>query len=187
MDRQRRDGRCAAHGRKLIYSGHDKRRDHTDSPDALVMMSVEVKERTLEFTSPEDFPYDDVIVDDLRGMGRETLRHFAYVYVSKPTGKWVWLTTLDRDESWREDKKFDRARGHDVPVLMAPKSHLRPADQLEQLLYPHKLLDVVDGDCGLFVAGGGQVERRAGAHAPAGGKAPSGERGAEEANRQRLG
>lgn len=149
-----------AHGKKLVIAKHNKNTDHVETPDAVALVSVEVKERSLQFTSPEDYPYDTVIVDDLRGLGREKLKHFAYVYRSKPTGAWVWLCSLDRDDSWTTATTFDRGRGHEVPCLYAPKRHLRPASQLIELLFPHSHLDLVDGNTAMFVIGGGEVETR---------------------------
>lgn len=158
VDDLRAAGRSAAHGRKLVITGHNKNTDHCETPDAVVLMSLEIKERSIAFTCPEDYPYETVFVDDLHGMARENLRHFAYVYKSKPTGKWVWLSALDRDETWTEEVVFDRGRGHEVPTLVAPKSHLRPAQELIKLLYPHTLLEMVAGDTGLFIQGGGESE-----------------------------
>jgi hypothetical protein len=156
----REAGRSAAHGKKIVVKVHNKNKDHVETPDALGLFSLEIKERSLTFTSPEDYPYDTVFVDDMRGLGRERLQHLAYIYISKPTGEWVWLTPLDRDNSWKEQTVFDRGRGHDVPTLVAPKKFLRPASQLTDLLYPHHYLDLVDGDAGLFLSGGGEIEQR---------------------------
>ena len=171
----RHAGRCVAHGKKLVIKSHNKVKDHVESPDAVALLSVEIKERSMAFTCPEDYPYDTVFVDDLRGLGRENLHHFAYVYVSRQTGKWVWLTPLDRDDSWTEEVAFDRGRGHEVPILVAPKSHLRPAESLIHLLYPHLYLDLVDGAADMFITGGGEVEEReryvAKTHPDAGGRA----------------
>ena len=153
-------GRSVAHGKKLIVRVHNKNTDHVETPDALGLFSLEIKERSLKFTSPEDYPYDTVFVDDMRGLGREQMHHLAYIYISKPTGGWVWLTPLDRDKSWKEQTVFDRGRGHDVPTLVAPKKFLRPASALIDLLYPHHYLDLVDGEAGLFLSGGGEVEER---------------------------
>lgn len=184
---RRKDGRSVAHGKKLVIKNHCKVKDHVESPDAVAMLSVEIKERSLSFTCPEDYPYDTVFVDDCRGLGRENLAHFAYVYVSKPTGKWVWLTPLDRDKTWTEEVTFDRGRGHEVPVLVAPKAHLRSAASLIELLYPHQLLDLVDGETDCFVCGGGEVEEReryvAKTHPDAGGRAAK----AKGPSRKRLG
>jgi len=174
VDSLRAIGRAVAHGLKLRIKKHCKVNDHVESPDACLLLSVEIKERSLSFTSPEDYPYDTVFVDDCRGLARESFGHFAYVYLSKPTGQWVWLSVLDRDETWTETTTFDRGRGHEVPVLVAPKGHLRPAQQLIDLIYPHHFLDLVDGETGAFVSGGGEVEEReryvAKTHPDAGGR-----------------
>lgn len=156
----RRLGCSVAHGRKVVVRKHDKNRDHCENPDAVGLFSIEIKERSLEFDDPDSYPYDTVFVDDLRGLGKERVPNLVYVYISRPTGQWVWLTILDRDDTWSEGKTFDRGRGHEVPVLIAPKSALRPAETLIELLYPHLLLDLVDGDTTLFRRGGGATERR---------------------------
>lgn len=181
VESMREAGRSAAHGKKLVVKVHNKNTDHVETPDALGLFSLEIKERSLKFTSPEDYPYDTVFVDDMRGLSRERLQHLAYVYVSKPTGEWVWLTSLDRDDSWKEQVVYDRGRGHDVPTLVAPRRFLRPARQLIDLLYPHDYLDLIDGETGLFLSGGGEAEEReryvAKTHPDAGGRnqSPAGE------------
>jgi len=160
VDAQRAAGRSAAHGKKLLLTNHCKVNDHCGTPDAAVLLTVEIKERNLKFTCPEDFPYDTVFVDDLRGLGREFIRPFAYVFLSSVTGHWVWVTPLDRDSSWTEETVKDNTRGHDMGMLVAPKHHLRPAEELEKYLYPQEFLEFVDGDTALFVRGGGEVEVR---------------------------
>lgn len=175
VDQLRNLGLSVCHGKKLVVKHHDSKVDHVESPDALGLFSVEIKERSLAFNSPADYPYDTVFVDDCRGLAQEPFRNLIYVYVSRPTGKWVWLTILDKDESWGEQVTHDRSRGHDVPVLVAPKKHLRPAKELTGLLFPHLYLDLVDGHTSLFVSGGGETEERdryvAKAHPDAGGRA----------------
>ena len=160
VDTHRLLGLSVAHGRKVVLTKHDKHKDHCGNPDAALLLTVEIKERSLTFTNPEDFPYDTVFVDDLRGLGKETLRPFAYIFLSKTTGKWVWITPLDKDETWTEKVVRDSTRGHEMGMLVAPKAHLRPAEELQSYLVPHGLLHVIDGDTSLFVAGGGQVENR---------------------------
>lgn len=177
VDDLRSLGRAVAHGKKIVVKKHCKRTGHVESPDAVGLFAIEIKERSLSFTSPATYPYDTVFVDDVRGMGMEanTFPNLIYIYKSKPTGKWVWLTILDRDESWTETTTYDRGRGHTLPVLQAPKSVLRPAESLIELLYPHAYLELVDGDTELFLSGGGEVEEReryiAKTHPDSGGRA----------------
>lgn len=153
-------GRSVCHGKKIRVKSHCRRTGHVETPDALALVSIEVKERSLSFTSPEDYPYDTVFVDDLRGLGMEPYKNLVYVFRSKPTGQWVWLTMLDRNCEWTEETTHDRGRGHAVPMLVAPKRFLRPAEQLIELIYPHCFLDLVDGDTNCFLHGGGEVEER---------------------------
>lgn len=160
MEAQRASSLAAAHGKKLVLTKHCKVKDHCATPDAAVLLTVEIKERNLSFTSPEDFPYDTVFVDDLRGLGKETLAPFAYVFVSQKTGAWVWITPLDRDESWTEQVVRDTTRGHEMGMLVAPKKHLRRSEELQNYLVPHHSLELIDGDTSAFVVGGGEVEER---------------------------
>lgn len=174
VESMRDAGLSVAHGKKLVISKHDPRKDHVETPDALALFSVEIKERSLSFNGPDDYPYDTVFVDDLRGLSKEPYRNLVYVYLSRPTGNWCWLCMLDRTSEWQEAVTHDRARGHDVPVLTAPKRFLRPAEQLVNLIYPHLYLGLVDGDTSTFLSGGGAAEEReryvAQTHPDAGGR-----------------
>ena len=174
VDDLRSLGRSVAHGKKIRVKHHCRKTGHVETPDALGLFSFEIKERSLSFHTPDDYPYDTVFVDDLRGMGMEGFKNLIYIYKSKPTGQWVWLCILDRDESWTETVTFDRGRQHEVPVLVAPKAHLRSSESLIELLYPHLYLDLVDGNTDCFLSGGGEVEEReryvAKTHPDAGGR-----------------
>jgi hypothetical protein len=157
---QMRDRNCAiAHGRKIVAKNHCKQTGHVDTPDAAAVVGIEIKERSCAFTDPKSFPYDTVFVDDLRGMSKEQHRNLIYVYVSKPTGAFVWLTILDRNDEWKNGVTFDKGRQHEVHVLEAPKSALRHADELMSLIYPLHLLELIDGETGAFRSGGGATEK----------------------------
>ena len=160
VEDMRESGRSAGHGSKLVIMNADKNTIHTEAPDAVGLVGIEIKERNLRFTSPEDYPFDTVFVDDLRGMRQEQYRKFAYVFVSRLTGNWVWLSPLDQDDTWTREATFDSTRQHKLPMLVAPKRHLRPASQLVSLLFPHKYLGLVDGNTDFLRAGGGQTQER---------------------------
>jgi hypothetical protein len=156
----RTQGLCVGHGKKIVVAKANPKTIHVETPDAVCLFSVEIKERSLSFTSPKDYPYDTVFIDDIRGMEREPYKHLIYVYMSRPTGQWCWLTTLDRTDEWQEATTFDRGRNHEVKVLACPKKFLRPATQLTNLIFPQSFLDLVDGDTGFLCGGGGETERR---------------------------
>jgi hypothetical protein len=142
VEAQRASRLAVAHGKKLILTKHCKVNDFCGTPDAAALLTLEIKERNLTFTSPDDFPYDTVFVDDLRGLGREQLSPFAYVFVSRKT--------VVRDTT----------RGHEMGMLVAPRKHLRRSEELQKYLVPHHSLELIDGDTSAFVVGGGKAEER---------------------------
>lgn len=145
---QRDRGLAMAHGVKLVLPDHNPRKDFCPTPDAVAAVALEIKVRSLTFTSPDDFPYPTVFVDDLNGLSRVT--PFAWVYISQKTGAWVWLSSLDRDDSWEEQTVWDSMRGFNVPTLVAPSRFLRHADRLCELLFPAESLQWVEGETGGF-------------------------------------
>ncbi len=145
---QRDRGLAMAHGVKLVLPDHNPRKDFCPTPDAVAAVALEIKVRSLTFTSPDDFPYPTVFVDDLNGLSR--VAPFAWVYISQTTGAWVWLSSLDRDESWEEQTVWDTMRGFNVPTLVAPSRFLRHADRLCELLFPAESLQWVEGETGGF-------------------------------------
>jgi hypothetical protein len=148
VETQRGRGLAMAHGVKLVLPDHNPKKDWCPTPDAVAAVSLEIKVRSLTFTSPDDFPYPTVFVDDLNGLSRAT--PFAWVYISQSTGAWVWLSSLDRDESWEEQIVWDSMRGFNVPTLVAPSRFLRHADRLCELLFPAESLQWVEGETGGF-------------------------------------
>lgn len=151
-------GRAIAHGRKLVLPEHNPQKDFCPTPDAVAAVAIEIKLRNLKFSSPSDFPYDTIFVDDVTGL-RRAEAPFAWVYVSKITGLWVWLCSLDRDDSWKEQIVHDGMRGFAMPTLVAPTRFLRPAEQLCSLLFPADNLQWVEGESGAFSAEGEVTDR----------------------------
>lgn len=160
VERLRTEGYAVAHGRKIVLTQHDSVRDHCGTPDAAAVLVLEIKERKLRFTGPEDYPYPTVFVNATRSLEMDPYRPFAYIFVSTVTRSWVWLTPLDRDSTWKETTVTDTTRGHDMGMLVAPKKFLRPARQLIDFLVPHHLLEGIDGDTECFRRGGGKTEER---------------------------
>lgn len=140
---------AAAHGQKLVLPNHNPLKDFCPTPDALALVQLEIKCRSLTFTCPEDFPYATAFLDDEHGLSRGP-EPFAWVLLSKPTGSWVWASSLDRTPEWKFETVYDSLRGFNIRALVAPKSALRPADQLLRLLYAADGLQYVEGEMGAF-------------------------------------
>lgn len=139
-ERARGFGLAVRHGKKKVAVNHNRFTDHTDTPDAYAIVGIEIKERDLRFTCPADYPYDTVYVDDMLGLSRDAHRPMVYVFLSKATGRWVWLTILDQDDSWKVRETRDGTRGHPMKVLEAPKRFLRPANTLAKVILPERLV-----------------------------------------------
>lgn len=166
VDARRTEGLAVAHGVKLILPSHNPREDFCPTPDCVATFQLEIKVRGLTFTGPEDWPFTTVFVDDLQGLSRGACP-FAWVYLSKSTGQWVWLCSIDRDDTWREETVFDSMRGFSVPTLVAPRRFLRPADQLLRIIYRADQLGWVEGGTGAFGPGDKADDR---SHPDAGGR-----------------
>jgi len=151
VDSARGHGAAVAHGQKVVLPGHDPRKDFCPTPDAVALVQLEIKVRSLTFTCPEDFPYPTVFVDDEHGLSKGP-EPFAWIFLSKPTGAWVWTSCLDRDDEWSFQKVYDSMRGFTVSTLVAPSGCLRPADQLLRMLFPGDGLQYVEGEMGAFRA-----------------------------------
>lgn len=147
-----------AHGKKLVLPNHDPRSDFCPTPDAVACVALEIKVRSLRFTSPDDFPYPTVFVDDASGLSKGQ-QPFAWVFVSKPTGGWVWASALDRDEEWQFQTVWDSMRGFNVSTLVAPSTCLRRSDELLGLLFPESGLQYVEGEMGAFRGGEQKADR----------------------------
>lgn len=149
VEKARSQGRAIAHGRKIVLPDHNPKKDFCPTPDCVAAVQIEIKLRGLRFTSPDDYPYSTVFIDDMHGLAHAD-PPFAWVFVSKPTGKWVWACSLDWDDSWGEQNVYDAMRRYNVPMLVAPKSCLREPDQLLRLFFGSDGLQWVEGETGCF-------------------------------------
>ena len=145
-------GRSVAHGKKLLPADLSlEQRTFCPTPDCAALVAIEIKERNLSFTCPEDFPYDTAIIDEVEGIKKTTAHPFAWVLVSRLTGRWVWVACTDRNESWTHEKLHDSERGFSAEFLLVPKTHLRKSSDLMKIIYPSSELALIDGDTSLFV------------------------------------
>ena len=146
VETMRDDGAAVAHGIK----DSNCRGAKCLSPDAVALVRVEIKQRDLRFTCPEDFPYDTAFLRNMAGESEEPTLPMLYVIRSAPTRAWVWVFGPDRDESWTVSTVRDNTRGHCVTTLSCPKSCLRHSDSLLPWLIRHDLLRHIDGDTSAF-------------------------------------
>jgi len=81
-----------------------------DEPDLLWEgRIIEVKSRKLYFTSPEDFPYDTLLVDTVNGWSAKERKPTEYVCVSTETGQIICLGG-ETHHLWGQNQRYDHTR-----------------------------------------------------------------------------
>jgi len=90
---------------------------------------LEIKGRSLRFTSPDDYPFKTAYVGSVRRWSQRTVLPCAVVLLSEPTGNWVVAPTLLRHE-WVVERSRDHVRGFDEESYACPTEFLLPAEWL---------------------------------------------------------
>lgn len=101
---------------------------------------LEVKSRTLSFTSRDTYPYPTVLLDTVRGWAEKEKKPDLYVIVSQPTGC-IMAVDARRMTSFPVETRTDRSRNHTDQWYACPKSALRPHSWMEGYLQALLLTD----------------------------------------------
>jgi hypothetical protein len=84
---------------------------------------IEVKSRTLSFTSRADYPYSTVLLDTVRGWQAKDKKPDIYVIVSQPTGAILALDARKMGD-FPIEEKTDYSRKHLDQWYICPKTAL---------------------------------------------------------------
>jgi len=90
---------------------------------------LEVKSRSLPFSTPESYPYPTAYVCSARKWKLKERRPLATCLVSQATGAVLCIPT-ESSSTWQEQGTCDSVRGITYPVYTAPKEELRDFDWL---------------------------------------------------------
>lgn len=151
VNEMRDSGAAVAHGKKIVQPKFDPAGEKCQSPDAVALVRVEIKQRDLKFTCPDDFPYDSAFVQNIGNESADKTMPLIYVLRSAPTRCWVWVLGADRNDEWKESNVRDTTRGSIVRMLSCPKMHLRSSESLLPFLIKHDLLQLIEGDTTAFL------------------------------------
>lgn len=151
VEEMRDEGAAVAHGKKIVQPKFDPRGEKCQSPDAVALVRVEIKQRDLKFTCPGDFPYPSAFVQNISNEAADRCSPLIYILRSAPTRCWVWVLGADRNEEWDESNVRDSTRGSVIRMLSCPKHHLRTSDSLLPFLIKHDLLQLIEGDTTAFL------------------------------------
>lgn len=115
--------------------------EYADVTDILVKAAgsstermVEVKSRSLHFTSPEDFPKAEPFVDTVSAFDRHAEMPYAYVFVSQQTRAMVAVHVRTTRPTWKIIAKADGGRGFPQRYYACKRSDLRPFGALVDAL-----------------------------------------------------
>lgn len=152
VNSQKAAGLAVAHGVRGVVEGV-KWHERVQIPDAVGLFRLELKTRSIAFTTPDDFPYDTVFVCNARQRHKDITDPIAYIIQSKPTGCWAWILSTDESDDWVTRFVTDTRGRERVLTLECPRSYLRPAHTLQKFLLKHEQLEFVDGDTSVFGEG----------------------------------
>jgi hypothetical protein len=97
------------------------RNDFADSGDIEIRQRVEVKQRFLQFTSLEDYPYSTVIVDEKYKIDRIPKGQlWGYVVVNQDC-TYACLIKTNTHDKWKIKEMFDRKDGQYRSFYVCPK------------------------------------------------------------------
>ena len=100
-----------------------------DEIDLLVNgLPVDVKSRTISFTSQEDYPYPTAFVDTVSGWEAKKRKPVAIILYSEPTGGTLVIRPSTRD-SWTSQRRFDRDAGYSDDFYLVNKELLTSLDE----------------------------------------------------------
>ena len=98
---------------------------------------IEVKSRPFKFTGPHDWPTPRLpaFLDTTKKWDARSMKPFAYVFISKPTGNMVATCSKGPARGrWGKTKRFDRVRKFHEEFYTVGRDHLVTMDVLVEAL-----------------------------------------------------
>ena len=108
-----------------------------DSFDFIIEdLPFEHKSRNIEFTCPQDYPYDTVFIDTVKGWDQKAIKP-SYIFTSKTTGCMLWLPAM-YSEKFTKVTKFDRVRNINEEFYVIDPKYLQHISTLLKKLKRNK-------------------------------------------------
>lgn len=85
-------------------------------------MGIEVKGRTLSFTSVRDFPFPTIFVDRVNKADASTVR--CYVSINSAGTHFAAILSSTKD-LWVQKQRYDNVKGHTLNVYECPKQLIK--------------------------------------------------------------
>lgn len=104
----------------LLRGDSKDRKLFRDEGDIKVVQRVEVKHSSYPFTCENDYPFDNVIVDEAYKVDGRIRSLLGYVTLS-PCGKYIALIRATTNKEWIKRTLFDKAQNRECEFYMCPK------------------------------------------------------------------
>jgi hypothetical protein len=109
----------------LVRPSFELRNDYADAGDIEIRQRVEVKHRSIKFTSATDYPYETVIVDEKFKIDRISRgRLWGYVIVNSECTH-ACIVKPETWGYWTVQSMYDRKDKQDRDFYVCPKEHCR--------------------------------------------------------------
>lgn len=108
-----------------IAQSEEETREFTKNDKDLLVNGkyLEVKTRSITFTTPDSFPYPTAILETVQGWQAKATKPFAILLVSRPTGR-VLVVDGATQPDWTINRDFDSRRKVSFTNYHADKSQL---------------------------------------------------------------
>ena len=104
---------------------YEDRKEFTDSADLYYLAPIEVKQRDIEFTDENDYPYPTVYIDTLKAYARKKTATYAYVIWNKQLTHAIWINVTATWEHWQKRRYHNEQRHHPVDIYEIPVKHVK--------------------------------------------------------------
>lgn len=105
----------------VVRPDFESRNDYADHGDIEIRQRVEVKHRSIDFTSVDDYPYPTVIVDEKYKVDRiPRSKLWGYLIVNRQ-GTHVCCVKPDTQAQWLVESKHDNKDGQRREFYVCPK------------------------------------------------------------------
>ena len=101
-----------------IRPNEQERMKYMDEGDLLVTMPVQVKERSIDFTCCDDYPYETIFIDEAYKIKKDT---FMYVVVAK-SKKYAAIIRRETMPRWVDESVYDKYQKRTCNNKACPKS-----------------------------------------------------------------
>jgi hypothetical protein len=96
--------------------------DYSDDGDLEILQRIEVKQRTFDFTSKDNFPYPTLFVDNCHSYDNARPKPFAYVLLNKAMTH-AFIVECRTFKHWKAIEVFDRKKKRMRKVYECPIGH----------------------------------------------------------------